>query len=353
LKKLQKYEVKNMESQNVGFDIHRKTIYGVVVDDQGDVLLKEEFPNEPKSFKKFLKGIDKNANIALESCICWEHVYDFLDDAGYKNINLANPSRIGLIARSKKKTDEHDAEVLAQLVRTNMLPLCYAPSKEIRQQRRITRFRASLARIENTIKNRIHAILIKEGIRNPFEDVFTNEGLNFLKTLELEWADRFQMDRYIQLVEHLKIQKKEAEKIIAEYVEHHPQAKLLCSIPGIATYSSLIICAELGDIRRFKTARQVVSYAGLNPRVSQSGDKCYTGRIAKQGDKHLRWILNQCANVTVMHDSHLAKIYHRLKKRKNHNQAITAVARKMLTYIFTMLMNQISYQQLQIHKKAS
>lgn len=339
--------------QYVGLDIHKKSIYAVVIDDNGDLLFKEEFPNEPKSFDKFLSKIDKNTKIALESCICWEHVYDYLDTSGFTNLELANPSRVGLIAKSRKKTDEHDATVLAQLARTNMLPLSHAPSKEVRQQRRITRFRASLGRIQNSIKNKIHAILIREGIVNPYDNLFTNQGLEFLKTLELEWADRYQMDNYIRLIVHTNNQKAKAEELIKEYVQFQPHAKLLCTIPGIATYSALTICAELSDTRRFKNARQLTSYAGLNPSVSQSGETLRTGHISKQGDCHLRWILNQCANVAVRNDSHLAKIYHRLLKKHNHNQAITAVARKMITYIFTMIKNNITYQQLNIHKKAS
>lgn len=338
---------------HVGLDVHKKTIYGVIVDNSGNSCFEQEFTNHPKNLEKFLSKVDKNANIALESCICWEPVFDYLDDAGYTNIYLANPSRIGLIARSRKKTDKHDATVLANLVRTNMLPLSYAPTKVIREQRRITRHRAALARIQNMIKNRIHAILIREGIANPYNSLFTLEGLNFLKSLELTWADRLQMDDYLRLIEHTENQKKRTEKVIQEYVEHHPQAKLLTSIPGIASYSALIIIAEIGEPRRFKTARKLTSYAGLNPRVSQSGDKCYTGKISKQGDKHLRWILIQCANIAIMNDSNLSKKYHSLRKRKGHNQAITAVARKMLTYIHTMLKNNIKYQQLQAYKKVS
>lgn len=342
-----------LTQQYVGLDIHKRSIYAVVVDDSGDLLFKEEFPNEPKTFDKFLSKIQKTAVIALESCICWEHVYDHLDNAGFKNIELANPSRIGLIAKSRKKTDEHDAMVLAQLVRTNMLPKSHAPSKEIRQQRRMTRFRASLGRIQNSIKNKVHAILIREGIQNPYDNMFTNQSLEYLKTLELEWADRYQMDNYIRLIVHTNKQKARAEELIKEYVQFHPHAKLLCTIPGIATYSALSICAEISDTRRFTNARQLTSYAGLNPRVSQSGETLRTGKISKQGDIHLRWMLNQCANVAIRHDSHIAKLYHRYRKTKNHNQAITAIARKMLTYIFTMIEKNITYQQLYIHKKAS
>ena len=337
--------------QYVGLDIHKRFIHAAVMDKEGCIIFEERIPTEPKFMKRFLTKINKEAEIAIESCICWEHIFDYIDDAGYRNLHLANPSRIGLISTSDKKTDSHDAKVLANLVRTNLLPLSYAPTIEIRNQRRLTRFRASLGRIQAVIKNKIHAILIRNGIHNPYNNAFVSKSIEYLKTLELDWADRIQMDEYIYLFEQIDVQKKKTEKTINDYVEHDYFAKLLTSIPGIASYSALMISAEIGDIRRFKSAKKLVSYAGLNPRVSQSGDTCHIGPISKKGDKHLRWILGQCANIAIMHDSTLSKFYHRLKKKKGHNKAITATARKMLCYIFTMLSNNIKYQQLQAHKK--
>ena len=123
------------------------------------------------------------------------------------------------------------------------------------------------------------------------------------------------------------------------------------TIPGVSFYSGLSIHGEIGDIRRFNSARKLTCFAGLNPSVSQSGDKCYTGHIAKQGDKHLRWMLNQCSNTAIMHDSPLAKIYQRIKKRRGHNIAITAVSRKMLCYMHTMLLHNMDYHALQINKR--
>jgi len=150
----------------------------------------------------------------------------------------------------------------------------------------------------------------------------------------------------------MQIMKTEAR--IEDYVAYTPQAKLLMTMPGISYYSGLTITGEIGDIRRFDSAKKLVCFAGLNPSVSQSGDRCYTGHIAKQGDKHLRWMLNQCANVAIMHDSTLAKIYHRICKRRGRNIAITAVSRKMLCFMYVMLKHNIRYQALQIHKaKAS
>jgi len=290
----------------------------------------------------------------LESCSCWEYVYDYLTDKGFTNVVLANPSRVRLIATSRTKTDKHDAKVLADLLRSNMLPLSYAPTNVIREQRQITRHRASLGRLKGVIKNKIHAILIRNGINQEFSDVFGVEGTNYLMSLDLSAIDRYQMDQYLELIRHYDVQIRKTETRIEDYVAYTPQVKILMTIPGISYYSGLSIIGEIGEIKRFSSARKLVSFAGLNPSVSQSGDKCYTGHIAKQGDKHLRWMLGQCANIAIKHDSISAKTYHRIKKRRGHNIAITAVARKMLCYIYTMLRHNIKYQALQINRaKAS
>lgn len=338
----------------VGLDIHKKFVFAVVLDSEGNLLSEKKVKNEPWELDKFFRGIDKDSKIALESCSCWEYVYDYLTDQGFTNLVLANPSKVKLIATSRKKTDSHDAKALADLLRLNALPTSYAPPHVIREQRQITRHRASLGRLKGIIKNKIHAILIRNGINQEFSDVFGQEGTNYLRSLDLSCIDRYQMDQYLELIRHYDMQISKTEERIEDYVAYTPQVKLLMTIPGISYYSGLTITGEIGDIRRFGSAKKLVCFAGLNPSISQSGDKCYSGHIAKQGDKHLRWMLNQCANVAVIHDSTLAKIYQRIKKRRGHNIAITAVSRKMLCFMYVMLTHNLQYQALQIHKaKAS
>lgn len=337
----------------VGLDIHKKFIYCYAMDNEGELLFEKKVNNDPYELDKFFTRISKDSKIALESCSCWEYVYDYLIDKGFTNVQLANPSRVGLIISSKKKTDRHDAKALADLVRTNLLPTSYAPSHIIREQRQITRYRASLGRIKGIIKNKIHAILTRKGIKNPYDNIFTEKGIEFLQSLDLDWTERLQVDDYIGILRHLNHKSGKSEQMIKDYAEQNPFAKLLISMPGVAPYSAISILGEIGEIKRFSNARKLTSFAGLNPSVYQSADRCNTGHISKQGNKHLRWMLGQCANIAIMHDSTLAKIYHRIKKRRGHNVAITAVARKMLTYIYQMLECGITYQQLQIHKKAS
>ena len=335
----------------VGLDVHKKFIFAVILDGEGNSISEKKIRNDPHQLDVFFDRVEKDSKIALESCSCWEYVYDYLIDKGFTNVVLANPSKVGLIATSQKKTDAHDARVLADLIRVNMLPTSYAPSHVIREQRQITRHRASLGRLKGIIKNKIHAILIRNGIQQEFSDVFSQEGMQYLMSLELSVVDRYQMDQYLELIRHYDMQIKKTEARIEEYAAYTPQVKLLMSIPGVSYYSGLSITGEIGDIRRFNSARKLTCFAGLNPSVSQSGDRCYMGHITKQGNKHLRWMLGQCANIAIMHDSLLAKIYHRIKKRRGHNIAITAVARKMLCFIYTMLSKNLAYQALQIHKE--
>ena len=105
----------------IGLDIHKKFLFAVVLDSEGDLISEKEIRNEPWELDKFFKKINKDSKIALESCSCWEYVYDYLTDKGFTNIVLANPSKVRLIATSRKKTDAHDARVLADLLRMNGL----------------------------------------------------------------------------------------------------------------------------------------------------------------------------------------------------------------------------------------
>lgn len=334
----------------IGLDVHKKHINAVVLDPDGKELYREKIPNDPNRFDGFLSMIPKDSKIALESCSCWQYVYDHLIEAGFTNVSLANPGKVRLIATSKKKTDFRDAKDLADLLRANLLPTSYAPPKYIREQRQISRHRESIGRLAAEVKNKVNAILIRNGIIHEFSDVFGVAGIQYLRSLDLPMCDRFELDHYLSFIRHLKVQADSTEERIEEYVRYNPYARNVMTTPGISHYSGLMIVSEIGEIRRFDSIRKLTSFAGLNPSVSQSGDRCYTGHIAKQGNKHLRWILIQCANVAIMHDSTLAKIYHRIARRKGHNIAIVAVARKMLGYIYIMMMNNIPYQALQIHK---
>lgn len=336
----------NTTQQYVGLDVHKKFIQGCILDENGKVVFEQKFKSEPHSMDMFLLNVPKDSKIVLESCSCWQYVYDYLGDAEYTDLHLANPLRVRLIAESRKKTDKVDAKALANLLRVNLLPESYAPPLNVRYERQITRHRLSIVRLRAEVKMKIHALLLRHGIEYEHSDVFGKAGIKYLYSLDLPMCDRFELDNYAKTIEFLTGRVKDTQERVEEFANHSPQSRLLMTIPGIDYYSALMISAEIGDIRRFNSAKKVISYAGLNPSISQSGEKCYTGHIAKQGNNNLRWILGQCANIAVMNDSRLALFYQRIKKSKRHNIAITATARKMLTIIYAMLKNNTKYAPL-------
>jgi transposase len=228
-----------------------------------------------------------------------------------------------------------------------MLPTCYAASTDIREQRQVVRHRKSLTEIQTEIKNKIHAILLRNGIEHGFSSVFTDKGTDFLYSIDLPGYDRQQLDDYLEILNHLKQKITKTTEDSEDYVRHNPHARLLMTIPGISYYSALMIAAELGDIRRFRNAKQVTSYAGLNPSVRQSGMSCYTGHISKQGNRGLRWILVQIAHVIVQRDSRFANTFKRIANQRSNNIAYVAVARKLITVIYSMLLNNAPYFALQ------
>jgi hypothetical protein len=122
--------------------------------------------------------------------------------------------------------------------------------------------------------------------------------------------------------------------------------EILLGIPGIDVLAALTILAEIGDIKRFVSAKKACSFAGLVPSVHQSGKTRYTGHITKAGRSMLRWILIQVAQQAVRQPGPLRDFYLRLKKRKGHKIAIVAAARKLLTIIWAMLTKNTEYRYL-------
>ena len=114
---------------------------------------------------------------------------------------------------------------------------------------------------------------------------------------------------------------------------------------GIEIFSAMLIASEIGDISRFSTAKQLVSWAGMCPRVYQSGDTTHHGRIKKDSNRRVNWIMIQATNTAVRHDDRMKRFYEQVKQRHggNHPIAITHVANKMITIIWHMLTTMTAY----------
>ena len=118
------------------------------------------------------------------------------------------------------------------------------------------------------------------------------------------------------------------------------------SIPGIAFTSASAILAEIGDYRDFKSGEKLAAWCGLTPSVSQSANKLVTGRITKQGSKHVRRMLIQVAHaISRTKNSVLKRFFLRIQTKRGPKKAAVALARKVLCILHHLLMNREMYQE--------
>lgn len=327
-------------------DIHKNFIQAAAMDEQGNILKEQKFKSTEDGIKQFVNSLDaQQINAAIEATCTWYHVYETLNSLDVKT-TLVNVRRTKVIAESKIKTDPLDAKNIAQCLRTGFIATAYIPPKHIMEQRNVLRHRMSLRKELTRYKNKIHAILLRNGIHHNFSDLFGVGGRQFLKKVTLPESERYNLDSYLNIVEVLTHEKKQITRKIESLCKSNQQAMLLTSIKGISYYSSMTIITEIGDITRFLSPKKLCNYAGVVPRTIQSGHHTYHGRILKECNQHLKWILNQCvhAHIRFCPDSPITKLYHRVEKKKGPNKATVAASRKLLTCIWHMLMKNETFK---------
>jgi transposase len=317
----------------LGIDVHKRNSQVAVRNEDGEIVreVRVENANLDEIAQQYA-----GSEAAIEATGNYYAIYDTLDE--YLDVSVANPSELKLIADSDRKTDRVDAIELARLVRLGSIPESYVPPEEIRECRALVRGRKSFVEDRTEYVNKIHGLLDQQGMTRKVKPLSV-EGREFLEELLLEAPWGTLLETYLETIDALTEQIASLEEAIEERAASFPETQLLMTIPGVSFYSALLIYAELGEIERFDGSKQVVSYAGLNPVIRESGDSRFEGGISKTGSGHLRWILVQSAHTAVhtSHDEYLSRFYDRLARRKSSKEAIVATARKLLVSIYHML----------------
>src|SRR5438445_10453588 len=147
----------------VGIDLHRKFSHLAVLGEDGGQLLSRRVANEPEALKAILAEFGGELKVVLEATFGWEWLAELLEAEGHE-LHLAHPLRTRAIAAARVKTDAVDARTLAHLLRTGLLPEAYIAPPELRDLRDLLRHRATLVHLRTSIKNRVHALLARQGI---------------------------------------------------------------------------------------------------------------------------------------------------------------------------------------------
>lgn len=315
----------------LGIDLHDHNAQVAVVDDDGNLQNEIRLPtNRLDDLAEEYAG----SEAVIEASSNYRVAYEMLNE--HLDVTVANPEKNRLIAEAPAKTDRLDAKRLAHLLHAGMVAESYVPKDEIRELRDLVRTRKSLVEERTAEKNRIRAVLKRTN--NTYDsELFGPTGREFLAELSLSNPDRTIIEAHLAVIDELDEQIEVLEEKIEQRVLESPAAQLLLTIPGVGQTTAAVIVAELGEVERFDSHKEVVSYAGLDPVVHQSGETELHGSISKKGPGALRWALVQAAWIAVRCEEYFGNFYTRLKRKKNEQIAIVATARKMLVSVFFML----------------
>ena len=326
-----------MEPIYIGCDLHKRTSTLCVKTKAGRVVEEVKIKTTKEAFAQVC-GQYLGAHIVFEPVGQSWWLGDILEELGLV-VYLANAREVKAIAHARVKNDTVDAAVLCDLLRSDLLPESYRSSKAAREWKELVRFRASLVHLRTQVKNKIHALLGRNGLVAPLGSIFGKTGRRWLAELELSVLHRTHLDQYLDLLDRYEDQIATATQRIEAVVADSAAVALLLSVPGISYVSALSIMSEIDTIDRFSTGKQVASYAGLTPSVYASGETVRYGRLTKKGSKTLRTILIEVAHSQgrLKTKTGLRPYFDRIKARKGSRTATVATARKLCSIIHAVL----------------
>jgi transposase len=316
----------------VGIDLHRRRSQIAIIDEHGELTLQKRIPTGRETFIELL-GDPKSTHVALEATYGWEWLAELLEEAGF-DVHLAHPLRTRAIAAARVKTDAVDARTLAHLLRTGLLPEAYIAPPQLRDLRDLLRHRATLVHLRTSIKNRVHALLARQGILPEHSDLFGTAGREYLADLQLSEGPRRRLDSLLALIGDFDREITNTTSEIDQQAKADTRVKLLCQLRGIGPYIAMLIIAEIGEVKRFPTAKHLCQWAGLAPTVRSSDGKAHHGHISRQGSTILRWALTEAAQHAPTGGGPLRTQYERIAKRRGAKIARVAVARQILTLCY-------------------
>ena len=328
-----------------GLDLAKKESQLAVLSSEGKQLSNFRLPSTRENYLDIAKRLRSTDTIALEVSTSANAVVSLFKLNSPARVLLSNPLKTKLISSGRVKTDKVDARVLAELARVDYLPTVWAPDADTLRLRHFVTDRESLVHYKTKLKNQVHAILHRNLVTYEFSDLFGSEGSLWLEALlQTDELDVFERDRLrfnLGEIGRQKMLVDDLDATIAAFICSRAallhQLDLLLSIPGVSLASGATILAAVGDVSRFGRKEQLACYLGLTTRVNQSGEKLRMGRISKQGNAYARFMLVESADWLRKSVPVYSRFYERIKKKRNHNVAKVAVARKLAELCWILL----------------
>ncbi|MCP5091006.1 MAG: IS110 family transposase [Gammaproteobacteria bacterium] len=291
----------------IGLDVHKSSIsIAYAAADGSDPVFYGKTAGSNLSAERALAKLRKKLGVEKEDLrICYEAgptgfiLVRRLIQLNYDCIVIA-PSKIPQKPGDKVKTDKKDARKLARLLRAGELEPIHIPSVDDEAIRDLCRARTDAVQARSRAKKQLLGFMLRNGMAYTGKTNWTQAHLNYIRKVAMpDPVQQIVLEEYIMEIDAL-------EERVARLLEHmkeqletwnrEPMVRALMSLRGFQIVTAMTLIAELGDLDRFASPRQLMGYLGLVPGEESSGTKRRQGAITKTGNSHARWMLVESAN---------------------------------------------------------
>jgi transposase len=318
----------------------------------GQLVAERRVDHERGAIAGFLSGFESGAAVAVETIGNWYWIVDEIESAGMQP-RLVNARRAKMMLATGNKTDRLDCRGLNRLQRSGTLPVVWIPPGELRDARDLLRTRMVLVHERTRLKNRVHSMLGKYGVRvEGASDLFGRRGRDLVdQALEfLPEHGRYSTRRLLEQIDFCGDQIDGIEKRLEAVLRADPRFDLLLSLPGVGFILAAVILFEVGDVDRFGSSSHLASYAGTTPRVHASGGKVRYGQLRTDVNRYLKWAFCEAATTAATgrgahRHRHIGRLYARVRDRRGQQKAIGAVARHLAEATYWILKKGEEYRE--------
>ena len=357
-----------------GLDVHKDMIEACVIDAEGNKQ-KKTFDTMRKTLyglKEWILSFSCFHVLMESTSVYWIPIYEILEEVSGMDVGVGNARAMKQVP-GRPKTDKEDADWIARLCMVGFVLKSFIVGRKFRELREYTRYHKKLVQERARQINRIEKLLQMNGFKlsSVLSDITGKSGMKLLKKLrdrgcvtladvltdvnkrvkkapeEIEAAingnmklsSRFLLGKMLSKLECLDKEIAEIYEMMVEMsAEYRTQIEIIDSIPGLGELSAIYIIAEIGtDMSSFQTSGHLTAWAGLAPKDNKSADKLKSSKTQK-ANIYIKSVLTECAwAATKTRNTRLSNWYWSSVKRIGDKKAITAVARKILVYIYALL----------------
>jgi transposase len=349
--------------------VHKETIaVAIAKEGRGEPVCYGEIPNTTEAIRKLVKKVVSPGEEVLfcyEAGPCGYEVYRQLIGLAQK-CDVVAPSLIPKKSGDRVKTDRRDAKTLSRLHRAGELTPVWVPDKEQEAMRDLTRAREDMKVMEGHAKQRLGAFLLRHGKIYPGRSKWTQAYFRWLEGIKFEIpVQQIVFQEYVDTVKQMKRRVASLEEEMHHAMDGWslaPVVRGLMALRGVDIITAMTVTAELGDITRFESPRQLMAHLGLVPSEYSSGSRRQRGGITKTGNGHARRVLIEASwsyRLPARKTAHLQRkaakttdavreiawkaqkrlcrrYWHLIHKGKLQVQACTAVARELSGFIWAI-----------------